>query len=90
MSADRLVDMANQIGRYYEAYPDRAEALKSAATHLRRFWDPRMRAALLAHLDAGASEPALDPFMLEAVRTHRSEWAPKSSAAAGTPPVASP
>ena len=56
MNVEHLVSMANQIGRYYEAYPDRAEALKSAATHVRRYWDPRMRTALLHHMDADNGE----------------------------------
>ena len=68
MNVEHLVSMANQIGRYYEAYPDRAEALKSAATHVRRYWDPRMRTALLHHMDAENGE-GLDAFMAEAVRT---------------------
>ena len=77
MNVDHLVVMANQIGRFYEAYPNRPEALKSAATHLRRFWDPRMRRALLQHLDdAGGAN--LDAFMLEAVRAHRSDLTPAS------------
>jgi formate dehydrogenase subunit delta len=75
MNVEHLVSMANQIGRYYAAYPDRAEALKSAATHVRRYWDPRMRTELLHHMDAENGE-GLDPFMAEAVRTHRAELTP--------------
>lgn len=81
MNVEHLVSMANQIGRYYEAYPDRAESLLSAATHVRRYWDPRMRTALLHHLDTDGGE-GLDPFMLEAVTTHRAALTPKAS----TPP----
>jgi formate dehydrogenase subunit delta len=75
MNVEHLVNMANQIGRYYEAYPDRTEALKSAATHVRRYWDPRMRRAILQHLDADQGE-GLDPFMAEAIRTHRADLTP--------------
>jgi formate dehydrogenase subunit delta len=75
MNVEHLVSMANQIGRYYEAYPDRAEALKSAATHVRRYWDPRMRRAMLQHMDAENGE-GLDAFMAEAIRTHRVDLTP--------------
>jgi formate dehydrogenase subunit delta len=78
MNVEHLVTMANQIGRFYEAYPDRTEALKTAATHLRRFWDPRMRSTLLQHMDTDG-DVGLDPFMAEAVRTHRADLTPKES-----------
>lgn len=46
---ERLVGMANDIARYFASEPDHEEAVAGIATHLRRFWEPRMRAALLAH-----------------------------------------
>ena len=52
MSADKLVAMANQIGTFFVSQgPDKAVA--GIADHLRKFWDPRMRAAIVAHLRAG-------------------------------------
>ncbi|XQU69915.1 hypothetical protein OJJOAM_002646 [Cupriavidus sp. H18C1] len=47
MNLDNLVKMANQIGTFFAAMPDRDEALADIATHLRRFWAPPMRRALL-------------------------------------------
>ena len=49
---ERLVAMANQIGDFFSPYPPErgAEGLRN---HLRTYWDPRMRSALLAHIDAG-------------------------------------
>ena len=75
MNVAHLVTMANQIGRFYEAYPDRTEALKNAANHIRRFWDPRMRLALLRHVETTGGE-GLEAFMAEAVRVHRHELTP--------------
>ena len=75
MNVEHLVSMANQIGRFYHAYPNRPEALQSAAMHLRRFWDPRMRLELLRHLDAAGGE-GLDPFMVDAVRAYRGDLTP--------------
>jgi formate dehydrogenase subunit delta len=72
---DHLVSMANQIGSFHASLPNRAEALKGTANHIRRFWDPRMRRALLAHIDTKAGE-GLDPLVLEAVRAHRADLTP--------------
>ncbi len=50
--ADKLVLMANQIGRFFAHQgPERAPA--AIADHMRKFWDPHMRASLRAHLAAG-------------------------------------
>ena len=64
MSAEKLVMMANQIGKFY-APQKQVEPVAAIATHLRRFWDPRMRAAIVAHLDQGGE--GLDPPVLQAV-----------------------
>ena len=47
MNSEHLIRMANQIGIFFESLPDRAEGLEGIATHIRKFWDPRMRQALL-------------------------------------------
>ena len=52
MSADKLVMMANQIGKFFAPQRD-ADPSAAIATHIRKFWDPRMRAAIVAHLDKG-------------------------------------
>ena len=67
--ADKLVTMVNQIGSFFEAMPDRTEALDGAAQHIKKFWEPRMRIELLAHVDAGGAE--LSAFVLEAITSHR-------------------
>jgi formate dehydrogenase subunit delta len=67
---DNLIRMANQIGDFFESMPDRKEALEGLATHLKKFWDPRMRKAFLARVD-GATAPDLRPIVLEAVREYR-------------------
>lgn len=52
MSAEKLVTMANQIGRFFTPQRD-GDAVAAIATHLRKFWDPHMRAAIVSHLDRG-------------------------------------
>lgn len=53
MHIENLIDMANRIGRFFEAEPDREQAIKDIANHLKRFWEPRMRRAIIAHCESG-------------------------------------
>jgi len=67
---DHLIRMANQIGIFFESMPDQQEALEGIAQHLKKFWDPRMRRALLARLD-GPDSQHIREIVLLALRTHR-------------------
>ncbi len=70
MHVEQLIKMANQIGDFFEAMPDRAQALEDAAQHIKRFWEPRMRREFLAHIDsAGTGE--LNETVAQAVARHR-------------------
>ena len=53
MNIERLVRMANDIGNFFKAEPDHAEAVEGVETHIRRFWDPRMRKEILAYAEGG-------------------------------------
>ena len=64
MSPDRLIYMANQIGKFFNSQ-GHDKAVPGIAEHIKKFWDPRMRPAILAHLDAGGS--GLDPQVWDAV-----------------------
>ena len=72
MHTDALIRMANQIGSFFEAMPDRTEALEGIAQHIRKFWEPRMRRDLLAHVDGGGSAE-LSAMVAEAIARHRGE-----------------
>jgi len=50
----RLIYMANQIGRNFAAQ-GHDEAVAATADHIAKFWDPRMKAQIVA-LAAEASE----------------------------------
>ena len=63
MSGRDVVAMANQIAGAFRAL-DEAAAIDATEDHLRKFWDPRMRARLVAALDAGAA--SLDPVARQA------------------------
>ena len=45
MNIEHLVKMANQIGSFFSTMPDRDQAIADLASHLKRFWEPRMRKA---------------------------------------------
>ena len=64
MSPDKLVYMANQIGKFF-SHRGEEKAVAGIADHLAKFWDPRMRSAIFAHLAAG--DGGLDPLVLKAV-----------------------
>ena len=67
-SVDKLVRMANQIGRFFVAQKH-PEGVASMTDHLKKFWDPRMRDAIIAHVDHGGA--GLDPIAIEAVKRLR-------------------
>jgi formate dehydrogenase subunit delta len=69
MNSDHLIRMANQIGTFFESMPERQEALEGIATHIRKFWEPRMRREFLALLEAGGE--GVNPIVREAMDKHR-------------------
>jgi formate dehydrogenase subunit delta len=64
----KLVYMANQIGKFFTAQ-DTATASAKIAEHITKFWDLRMRTAIIAHLEAGGA--GLDPASRQAVTVLR-------------------
>ncbi len=75
MDPANLIHMANRIGEFFAALPDRSEAREGVATHLRKYWAPRMRRQILAQLDAGEAA-ALSDLVREALVAHRSKLTP--------------
>ena len=65
MSIEHLVEMANDIGHFFAAEPKRADAVEGIANHMQRFWDPRMRRQIVAHLKNGGE--GLEELPREAV-----------------------
>jgi FdhD protein len=70
MNILKLIHMANKIGEFFDAFPDREEALLGISNHLQKFWEPRMLSQLLEYLDAENGKD-LTPIVLSAIRTHR-------------------
>jgi formate dehydrogenase subunit delta len=59
----KLIYMANQIAGFFKTQPAN-EAVDGVATHINKFWEPRMRRQLFALIDAG--EDRLSPLVLQA------------------------
>jgi formate dehydrogenase subunit delta len=66
MSPDKLVYMANQISKFF-AHQGEDEAVAGVVDHLEKFWDPRMRRAIVDYVETGGE--GLHPIVLELVRT---------------------
>jgi formate dehydrogenase subunit delta len=48
-----LVKMANQIEAFFRSEPTADAAVAGIENHIRRFWEPRMRLAIIEHCANG-------------------------------------
>jgi formate dehydrogenase subunit delta len=80
MHLENLVSMANQIGTFFSAYPDRQEALDGIATHIHKFWEPRMRMRLIEAVTAGHAQDLM-PLVSDSIKTHQNKLKPLASSA---------
>jgi formate dehydrogenase subunit delta len=69
MDIDNLVKMANRIGDFFAALPDAQEAQSGIAGHLQRFWEPRMRREIVAHVERGGE--GLSVIVREAIAANQ-------------------
>jgi formate dehydrogenase subunit delta len=69
--------MANQISKFF-AVQGAERAVPAIAGHLKKFWEPRMRTAIIAHVNAGGA--GLDPLAKLAVEKLAKDAAVKTSA----------
>jgi len=80
MDTHNLIVMANRIGDFFVAQPDRDEALAGIAEHLRKFWEPRMRSEILGVLGTDAAAE-LDEIVAAALTKHRAQLQPAAAKA---------
>lgn len=69
MQTEQLIKMANQIGDFYESYPDGKQAQIDIAGHLNKFWALKMRQQLAQHVNNTNGE-GLHPKVAAAVAEH--------------------
>jgi formate dehydrogenase subunit delta len=85
MDEQNLIEMANRIGEFFDSMPDREEALNGIADHIRRFWEPRMRRAILTTLErekAGGAGGQMSAIVREALLANREALTPAAASAA--------
>jgi formate dehydrogenase subunit delta len=70
MHPANLIKMANQIGSFFETMPDREQAQSDIASHIKRFWEPRMRRSLLQYVDQQEGAELME-IVLETLRSRR-------------------
>lgn len=77
MHSEYLVRMANDIGNFFAAEPDKEQAARNVQAHLKRYWDPRMRAQIVAYYRAGGE--GLEGIVRAAVAALADEAAAKQA-----------
>jgi formate dehydrogenase subunit delta len=77
MEIHRLIKLANNIGSFFEAEPDKAKGAQGVANHIKSFWEPRMRREILEYLDSEQGS-GLSDLVLTALRTHRTDLTPRT------------
>jgi len=70
MNPANLIKMANQIGSFFETMPDREQAQSDIASHIKRFWEPRMRRSLLQYVDQHGGVELME-IVLDTLRKQR-------------------
>lgn len=69
MEIEKLIKMANQIGDFFEAYPDAELAKRDIANHLERFWNSVMIKSIVAHVKQQHGV-GLHPRVVDAIQQH--------------------
>lgn len=50
MTIERLIVMANQIGDFFESYPNPEQAKEGIANHIKKFWALNMRQQIVNYV----------------------------------------
>ncbi len=66
MQIEKLIKMANAIGEFFNAEPDKEVAVEGIKNHLQRAWEPRMRREIIDYCrkdGSGLAEPVKQAVM---------------------------
>ena len=89
MNIDLLIKMANEIGEFFAGVEvnDPQAAARDVANHLRRYWEPRMRAQMLKYYEerdgAGLSDLAKSAVALLHAASRAPPATPGTAGASG-------
>jgi formate dehydrogenase subunit delta len=74
MEKNHLITMANQIGDFFKSYPDKEQATKDIATHLKKFWPPVMRNEIIEYVASSKEKDnLLNNMVNEAIKKYLKE-----------------
>jgi len=65
MDVENLVSMANDIAAFFDSESDKTVAVEGVRFHIARYWEKRMRQAIVEHLQKGGA--GLSPTARSAV-----------------------
>jgi len=84
MNIDLLIKMTNEIGAFFAGadVKDPQAAARDVATHIKRYWEPRMRAQMLKYYEERQGA-GLTELGKSAVALLYAESAPPAAAAKG-------
>jgi formate dehydrogenase subunit delta len=73
LNIDHMIKMTNEISSFWQGEVGEAAAANEVATHLKRYWEPRMRAQMITYYrerhGAGLSDVALKAVQLLATQS---------------------
>lgn len=69
MQTETLIKMANQVGDFFSADPNQAQAQLDIAQHLNRFWTKDMRNQIAAHVKTNQGA-GLQACVIAAIAQH--------------------
>jgi formate dehydrogenase subunit delta len=66
MHIEKLIKMANDIADFFNSESDKEIAAEGVKKHILRSWDPRMRKAIIKHINGNGE--GLSPLATQAVK----------------------
>jgi formate dehydrogenase subunit delta len=86
MNIDLLIKMANEISDFFAGTTDADAAARDVATHLKRYWEPRMRAQMLKYYEERQGAGLSDIAKAAVALLHAASKATPASAPGGAAP----
>ncbi len=69
MDIKRLISMANQIGDFYESYPNQSQVQENIAKHLNSYWALPMRKQIAEYVNVQGGN-GLHQMVQTAIKSH--------------------
>jgi formate dehydrogenase subunit delta len=68
METKNLIRMANDIGNFFNSYPDKEQAKQDTVSHIQKFWGPDMRVMIKEYVtQTSEKDSQLDQFVFSAI-----------------------